>query len=97
MVDLAVLRRFIPQLWILGPQWLRRRLVNLLPKTSTIRKVAAIVDTINSRSREIYDAKKAALSGGDADALKQLGEGRDIMSILSKALSFFRMMAGTHS
>lgn len=97
MVDLAVLRRFIPQLWILGPAWFRRRLVSLLPKTSTIRKVAAIVDTINSRSRETYEAKKAALSKGDADALTQFGEGKDIMSILSKAMSFFRMMARAHS
>ena len=83
MVDLAVLRRFIPHAWIFGPPWLRRRLVNLLPETSTIRKVAALVDTINRRSREIYDAKKAALSQGDADTLKQFEEGKDIMSILS--------------
>ena len=85
MVDLAVLRRFIPQLWILGPPWFRRRLVNLLPETSTIRRVAAIIDTINRRSREIYDAKKAALSQGDEDALQQFGEGKDIMSILSES------------
>ncbi|KAH9919323.1 cytochrome P450, partial [Fomitopsis serialis] len=85
MVDLAVLRRFIPYLRILGPAWFRRILVDLLPRTWIIRQVVDLVDTINSRSEQIYEAKKAVLRQGDEVVSKQLAEGKDIMSILMRA------------
>ena len=40
------------------------------------------MDTMHARSVAIFDAKKAALARGDADVARQVGEGRDIMSIL---------------
>ncbi|TFY62064.1 hypothetical protein EVJ58_g4113 [Rhodofomes roseus] len=85
MVGLAVLRRFIPYVHVLGPPWFRRKLVELLPKTTIIRQVHDIVDTINSRAAQIYEGKKAVLQQGDEAVIEQLGEGKDLIGILMRA------------
>ncbi|KAI0823081.1 cytochrome P450 [Trametes gibbosa] len=65
------------------PQF-RRRMVELTPSAS-VQRMREISDTLHARSLLIFNQKKAALERGD-DALKhQLGEGRDIMSILLRA------------
>lgn len=49
-----------------------------------IRQMKAIIDTLHRRSSEIYAAKKRALEQGDQELAMQIGEGKDIMSILSE-------------
>ena len=43
-----------------------------------------LVDVVHDRSVEIYHAKKQALEQGDGAAAQQIGEGKDLMSILSE-------------
>ncbi|TBU25722.1 cytochrome P450 [Dichomitus squalens] len=49
------------------------------------RRMMNISDTMMRRSQEIIDGKKDALRKGDEALARQVGEGKDIMSILLKA------------
>ena len=49
-----------------------------------VQKMKTIVDTIHQRSVDIYQQKKRALEQGDEKVTRQIGEGKDIMSILSE-------------
>lgn len=41
-----------------------------------------MIDTMDSKSKEIYYGKKVALEKGDEEVLDKVGMGKDIMSIL---------------
>ena len=41
-----------------------------------------IVDMMDKTSKEVIDNKKQALAKGDGEVLNQIGQGKDIMSIL---------------
>ncbi|KAL6306606.1 cytochrome P450 monooxygenase [Sparassis latifolia] len=82
--SLGLVRYALPYLMQLGPASLRRRLVGLIPNRR-VQRIKSAVDTLEKRSREIFDAKKAALLQGDEAVMHQIGEGRDIMSVLIKA------------
>ncbi|KAI0718740.1 cytochrome P450 [Cerioporus squamosus] len=60
----------------LAAEWLPHR------KFQTLR---TIVDTMHEHSVRIYKAKRAALEQGDEALKRQLGEGKDLMSILLRA------------
>ncbi|PIL33301.1 cytochrome P450 [Ganoderma sinense ZZ0214-1] len=77
-------RILLPFIDYLGPAWFRRWLVSLIPHES-VRRMRHIVDTMYDRSKEIYEAKKALIESGDDAVLHQVGEGRDVMSILLRA------------
>ncbi|KAH9039749.1 cytochrome P450 [Lactarius hengduanensis] len=47
-----------------------------------------IVETVNSKSRAIYEAKKRLLESGDDATVKQVGDGKDIISLLSAYKTF---------
>ena len=47
-----------------------------------IHRLTNIVDVMHRRSMEIYREKKRALEEGDEAVAQQVGEGRDIMSVL---------------
>lgn len=42
-----------------------------------------MVDFMHDTSLEIYNSKKRAIAEGNEAVLKQVGQGKDIMSILS--------------
>lgn len=71
----------------LGPPRFRRFLVDLLPFENA-RRLRDIVDIIHNTSVEILEAKKRALWEGDEVVAKQIGRGKDIISILSE---FFQL------
>jgi len=48
-----------------------------------VKKLKNIVDTLHNTSLLIYEAKKKAIIEGDEALLRQIGRGKDIMSILS--------------
>ncbi|KAI0689235.1 cytochrome P450 [Cytidiella melzeri] len=50
-----------------------------------VQKAIHVIDTLESTSRHVYHGKKAALEKGDETVVHQVGEGKDIMSILLKA------------
>ena len=69
----------------LGPAWFRRWLVNLIPHEGA-QRMKYIVDTMYDRSKEIYEGKKALIESGDDAMLHQVGEGKDVMSILRECV-----------
>ncbi|TFK93403.1 cytochrome P450 [Polyporus arcularius HHB13444] len=80
----SIVRVLLPYVADIGPAAFRRRIVEALP-INNIQRLKDISDIMYERSVLIYNEKKAALEKGD-DALKhQVGEGRDIMSILLRA------------
>ncbi|EKM59451.1 uncharacterized protein PHACADRAFT_249950 [Phanerochaete carnosa HHB-10118-sp] len=66
------------------PSSVRNLLAPLLP-FQRFRRLREIIGAMDRHSRSIFHEKKAALEKGDNAALQQVGEGRDIMSILMKA------------
>ena len=73
--------------WFLSESTMRT-LLRLFPSVS-VRKVMQIYDTMERRSAEIIAEKKAALSKGDAALAHEVGEGKDIMSILRERSHLF--------
>ncbi|KAI0746326.1 cytochrome P450 [Daedaleopsis nitida] len=84
LVDLEYMRIFLPLAPYMGPAWLRRRILDMLPNKK-IQRVKDISDIMYSRSKEIFHAKKAAIERGDESVLNEIGERRDLMSILLKS------------
>src|ERR1700727_3057586 len=82
----AVIRQFLPFLVKLGPPHLRRFLVDLIP-WKDLQRLKAMVDLIHNTSREVYEVKKAALTQGEEIVAKQVGDGKDMMTVLRKCLS----------
>ncbi len=57
-----------------------RRIFRMLP-FKNLRRLMNISDTLQRRSQEIIEERKAALRKGDEALLAQVGEGKDLMSI----------------
>ena len=72
-----------PYARFLGPAWFRRFLAERVPDPN-FQRIKSIVDTMHASSQAIYEEKKAALLRGDEAILRQVGQGKDIMSILRK-------------
>ncbi|TDL16050.1 cytochrome P450 [Rickenella mellea] len=75
---------FLPLLVKLGPRSFRRLLVKLIP-SRRIQRVKYIIDTMYRTSQIILELKKHAIAQGDETVLKQVGEGKDIISVLLRA------------
>ena len=48
-----------------------------------LNELMDIVETLNAEARRVYETKKKLLESGDDETVKQVGEGKDILSILS--------------
>lgn len=81
-----VIRLMLPALSKIGTASFRRRVVEMVPN-SDVQRLREISDVMHERSVLIYNEKKAALEKGDESLKHQIGEGRDIMSILREYLS----------
>ena len=81
-----VLRRLLPYVVDVGPPAFRRWVLDRMPHRP-VQELKSIVDIMHERSVEIYLARKQALEAGDESVKQQVGEGRDIMSILCESLS----------
>lgn len=85
MFDLVTIRQLIPYASKVGPAWLRRVALQLLPNRR-IQRAREIVDTMDSLAHNIYDKKKQAMIGGtgkeEGNESEQVGKGKDIMSVL---------------
>ncbi|TDL16042.1 cytochrome P450 [Rickenella mellea] len=73
--------QFIPLTVKLGPPAFRRFLINLLP-SRRIKRLKEIVDRMDRASRRILELRKHAVKQGGDTVLKQVGDGKDIMSVL---------------
>ena len=65
-----------------GSPQLRRRILDIIPNAD-LQKLKRIVDTMFNGATKIFELKKKALEAGDEATVQQIGEGKDIMSILS--------------
>ena len=96
MVKTSILRLLLPYVSDIGSAAFRRHIVEALPSKG-VQRLRDISDIMYERSILIFNEKKAALAKGD-DALKhQIGEGRDIMSILRMYPLACRSAVVTHS
>ena len=81
MVKTSIMRLLLPYVAEIGSAAFRRRIVEMFPSKG-VQRLRDIYESMHERSVLIFNEKKAALAKGH-DALKhQIGEGRDIMSIL---------------
>lgn len=80
----------------LGPSSFRSLLVKWSP-SENLRRAQKIIDIMDETSKQIYEGKKAALARGDEAVLKQVGQGNDIMSVLSKHTSVICNCFGSDS
>ncbi|KAG1842383.1 cytochrome P450 [Suillus subalutaceus] len=80
----SVARKFLPFLINVGPPNFRRFIVKIFP-WKALKEICSIVDVMDETSMKVFEEKKRALSKGDDAVLHQVGEGKDIMSILLRA------------
>jgi hypothetical protein len=76
----------LPLLVRIGPPRFRKFLVGLLP-FENVRRLRSIVDVMYNTSNDILEAKKRALEEGDEAVARQIGKGKDIISVLSMCIS----------
>ena len=84
---IAFLRMYLTPLVKLGTPKFRRFILNLIP-WKTLHHLRDISDVIHNTAVEIISSKKRALNDGDEAAESQIGQGKDILSILSRGFSF---------
>ncbi|KAM5533689.1 hypothetical protein V8D89_012656 [Ganoderma adspersum] len=84
---LSVIRMIAMPFWVLGgklPPRIGGMLVDAIP-SRRVQRMKRIVRTMRERSEEIIAEKRAALQKGDESTVRQVGEDKDIMSILLQA------------
>ncbi|OJT08558.1 Docosahexaenoic acid omega-hydroxylase CYP4F3 [Trametes pubescens] len=84
MSRIPLLSMAVPKLSYIFPDWLIHKLLHLVPHRD-FKRMMDISDTMARRSLEIINEKKSALLKGDDALVQQVGEGKDIMSLLLKA------------
>ncbi|EPS99479.1 hypothetical protein FOMPIDRAFT_1096252, partial [Fomitopsis schrenkii] len=82
--SVAILQRLIPLFEGL-PRWMCSAAVQAFPTGTRVHGIAEVVNTLDQRTKEIYAEKKQALAKGDAEMAKQVGQGKDIISVLLRA------------
>lgn len=76
----------------LGPAWFRQFISNLIP-SPTFMHVRSVINTISSQSWSIYSDKKEALLKGDEELKHQVGQGKDLMSILCTSIVYLNAVS----
>ncbi|KAJ8521037.1 hypothetical protein ONZ45_g2214 [Pleurotus djamor] len=84
LFGMIIVRNFLPWVVKVGPPSFRRWLLNVVP-WERLHQVRDMSDFMHNTSVEIWRSKKAAMEKGDAAVLDQIGQGKDIMSILMRA------------
>jgi hypothetical protein len=51
----------------------------------SVNHVIKLADTLNASTRRIYETKKRLMQSDDDSTIKQIGEGKDIISLLSES------------
>ena len=82
MSALAVPRTLFPYVYrIFHPKILKFMGQNVPWKN--LNRLITVADIINANARGIYETKKRLLESGDDATVKQVGDGKDIISLLS--------------
>lgn len=85
MFGLRFVNTYLNGLFTLGPASFRRFVVDILP-IRKVQDIKSIVDVLHNTSVEILNIKKKALKEGDKAMTSQIGQGKDLMSILRKSV-----------
>ncbi len=75
----------LPLVHGVGPASFRRWVVDTIP-WKTLHDIRDIVDILHSTSIDIFKSKKEESENRDGALSRQVGQGKDIMSILSESL-----------
>ena len=78
---------YLTPLLRLGTPKFRRFILDLIP-WKTLHDLRDISDVMHNTAVEIINSKKQALEDGDEALARQIGQGKDILSILSRGFSF---------
>ena len=78
----------------LGTPRFRRFILNLIP-WKALHQLRDISDVFHNTAAEIVNSKKRAFKDGDEAVARQIGQGNDILSILSRFL-IPRLWMGFH-
>ncbi|KZT01283.1 cytochrome P450 [Laetiporus sulphureus 93-53] len=79
LAPLRIVHPLLPFVMKIGRPAFRRCLVKMFPHRY-LRRAGEISDTISKYSRRIHEGKTAALEGGDEAVIRQIGEGKEIIS-----------------
>jgi hypothetical protein len=71
----------------IGTPKFRRFILNLIP-WKALHQIRDISGIIHNTAVDIINSKKRALEDGDEAVARQIGQGKDILSVLSKGFSF---------
>lgn len=74
-------RYLTPYVSFIGRLSFRRAIVDNIPYEG-FQKLLTIVDKMNVVAYQVYEGKKIALAAGDEAVQEQVGQGKDIMSVL---------------
>ena len=83
-MSLMTLREMLPIIDKLGPGWIRRKFLDWSP-SRRLRQIGEIVDTMEEMARDIIHKRKEAISLGEEEVAKGVGQGRDIISTLRES------------
>ncbi|EIM84937.1 cytochrome P450 [Stereum hirsutum FP-91666 SS1] len=84
LASVNLIRQFLPWVSKIGTPGFRRWFSQTIP-FKRLHRLIELSDIMDKKSKEILNSKKVALEKGDDAVIHQVGEGRDIMSILLKA------------
>ncbi|KAI0628892.1 cytochrome P450 [Trametes polyzona] len=84
LMQMNFIRRLYPYVPNIGSPWMRRKIVEMIPN-KTVQRLKTVIDTLHERAVAICEEKKRILIQGDEAFKNQVGEGKDIMSILLRA------------
>ncbi|KAI0760494.1 cytochrome P450 [Fomes fomentarius] len=84
LVTMDHLRRLLPYIPDVGTPAMRAKLVEMIPHEG-VRNMKTFIDALRRQSLAVYRQKQRALEHGDEAVLKQVGEVKDVMSILMRA------------
>jgi hypothetical protein len=73
---------YLTSLLKIGTPKFRRFILGLIP-WKTLHEIRDITDIIQNTAVEIINSKRQALEDGDEAVARQIGQGKDILSILS--------------
>ena len=82
----SLYREFPPWLTNIGPPAFRRKVLEFLP-SRVAKEACELVDSLTSHSTAIFEHQKSSLEKDDDEVQRQVGAGKDIMSVLRKFLS----------
>ncbi|EIM79589.1 cytochrome P450 [Stereum hirsutum FP-91666 SS1] len=81
---IPILRQILPYVCNIGTPSFRRWAVRFLP-SKNVQLLIKATKAMDETSKKIFYLKKAALEKGDDTVVQQIGEGRDIMSVLMRS------------